>query len=237
MCLQKVAWQPKDRSSQQPKSNHHLFQVRQKAIHCSKFPTSLSRSGNSAKYLSQEIKLADLSPGQQIVTPHRWHCLPVLCLQRFYGSQDGHSWGTLDGPRLNCFILCLPLVFTRLTHLVQNTSHSNNYISQTFYSIQSFWYFCIRWVQEIPQGRNQSHVAALVWDLFAWQSCQRTWENSAASMSKNLECSDRRSQNGSVRGSDPALTWTWNFLSRSWDQIFSSCLLFKSHLHFFVLII
>ena len=137
----------------------------------------------------------------------------------------GPSWGSLDGPRLNCFILCLPLVFTRLTHPVQNTSNSNNYISQTFYSCQSFSFFNIRWVQEIPQGRNQSQVTAVVWDLFARQPCQRTWENSAASMSKNLECSDRRSQNGSVRGSDPALTWT-NFLLRSWDQIFSSYLLF-----------
>ena len=56
---------------------------------------------------------------------------------------------------------------------------SNNYISQAFYSCQSFWFFNIRWVQEIPQGRNQSQVTAVVWDLFARQPCQRTWENSA----------------------------------------------------------
>ena len=73
-------------------------------------------------------------------------------------------------------------------------------------------------MQEIPQGRNRTQVTPNV-PSFLLQS-------RVALVSKKSECSDGRSPNASVRGSDPALTWT-NFLSISWDQIFWSYLLFK----------
>ena len=45
----------------------------------------------------------------------------------------------------------------------------------TFYSHShsSFWFFNFRWVEEIPQSRNQ--VTLVVWELFAVHPCQKSW--------------------------------------------------------------
>ena len=155
-----------------PKTGHlntqnQIRSNKQKAINAS---TSIRFQYVQVKYWPQKIQLVNFRPVQTA----------LKCVQRFYGA--------LDGRLFNCFILCLPLVFTRITLLfITNATQTNEFPKQTqiyggqfdigrvsfvqtatvttyipcdilFINVNRFLFFNFRWAEEIPQDRNQSQV-------------------------------------------------------------------------------